>query len=435
MPPPRKLLFPYCYSVYRQEFFGRHRDWLAAHDLELVLADDDIGPKDLPIFAEAIIMPNFEQDLAQTVDVLDRYVQERGADGILAHSEASLLASAIIAERYDFPTITTTAALACTNKYVTRQLLARANVPIPRFALVDSAAGVRRFAAENGGYPLMIKATVSVMARNVIKVAAESEVEAAVARVRHGIQTSPDVRRCVSFARLASLDMGCDPTRQFLVEEYVEGEPVETDGLVRGESILTFGVTDQVLTPPPHIYMDGYLFPSDRPAADVAHVLHVSDSALRAIELGNAAFAIEMRYDGKQAKLIEINGRLGEEDVMGEMVFAALGIYPMLELIKIAARIVPGSEPPGSKRCAIAFLNYLQDGTVRRTPEPAELERLRSHGARVVVQAPVGSHMHAPPHHEVFPHLAYVACTDTQSSWSAYRRARAVADQLRFEFD
>src|SRR5262245_14184898 len=170
MPQARKLLFPYCYSTYRQEFFGRHRGWLADHGVELVLADDDIGPRDLPIFAEAIVTPNFEQDLAQTVDILDRYVEERGADGILAHSEASLLASTIIAERHDFPAITTAAALACTNKYVTRQLLARANVPIPRFALVDSAAAVRRFADSHCGYPLMIKATVSTMARNVVKV-------------------------------------------------------------------------------------------------------------------------------------------------------------------------------------------------------------------------------------------------------------------------
>ena len=34
MPQARKLLFPYCYSTYRQEFFGRHRGWLADQKID-----------------------------------------------------------------------------------------------------------------------------------------------------------------------------------------------------------------------------------------------------------------------------------------------------------------------------------------------------------------------------------------------------------------
>src|SRR5262249_25840345 len=151
---------------------------------------------------------------------------------------------------------------------------------------------------------------------------------------------------------------------------------------------------------------DGYLFPSDRSAAHVARIVRDSEAALQAIGIRDAAFAIEMRWDGETAKIIEINGRLGEEDVMGEMVHAVLGIYPMLELIKVAADLpaqsLRRSPLEASRRCAIAFRNHLRDGTVRRTPAQADLERLRAQGAHVVVQAPVGSLMHAPPHHEVF---------------------------------
>src|SRR5262245_5415166 len=196
MSRPRKLLFPFCYSVYRREFFARARGALADLGVELVLADDDLGPEDPAVFREAILTPNFETDLVQIVEVLDRYVTERGADGIVAHSEASLLAASVIAARHGMRAISPRAALACTNKYVTRSLLERARVPIPRFALVESAAGVQRFAHEHG-YPVMVKATVSTMARNVLKVASAQDAEAAVARVQTGIQSSPDIRRCV----------------------------------------------------------------------------------------------------------------------------------------------------------------------------------------------------------------------------------------------
>ncbi|MFO0985153.1 MAG: hypothetical protein U1E76_26070, partial [Planctomycetota bacterium] len=202
-----------------------------------------------------------------------------------------------------------------------------------------------------------------------------------------------------------------------------------------GTHIVTFGITDQVHTPPPHIYMDGYLFPTDRAIEQAAHIVSVSDAALRAIGLTNGAFSMELRYDGSTARVIEINGRLGEEDVMGEMVHASLGIYPMLGLIEIAAGSSRAPSLAPARPCAITFRNYLRDGVVRETPPPAQLDRWREQGARVAIQAPAGSRMYAPPHHETFPHLAYVLCTDERSSAAAYRRGRRIADQLHFEID
>ncbi len=69
--------------------------------------------------------------------------------------------------------------------------------------------------------------------------------------------------RCARFARRTGLDTGCNPTRQFLVEEYVDGMPLETDGLVFGDRIDCFGTTEQVVSPPPKFFLEGCMFPAD----------------------------------------------------------------------------------------------------------------------------------------------------------------------------
>src|SRR6185369_16165449 len=172
------------------------------------------------------------------------------------------------------------------------------------------------------------KATASALGRLVTLVRSPEDVEASVARVQAGLPTSTDLVRLASFARAARLDLGYDPFAEFLVEAFAGGDPVETDGVVSGSEPLSFGVTAQVLTPPPLFFVEGYLLPADRPAADIDAIERVSDAAIAALDLADTGYSIEMRIAEGRPLVIEVNGRLGWDEGFGDLFEVVTGVQP-----------------------------------------------------------------------------------------------------------
>ncbi len=296
----------------------------------LIFASDEVTPEDRAAYDECVELPHVA-DVPATLDALRRI----RADVVVAQTEYGLLPGALLQDRG------VEAAMRCTNKWLCRQALSRAGVPVPRFALVDGAPCVRRFAER---WPVILKPVASTLARGVVRVDSPAGLDAAIARMR--LPDLVDVRRLSAFAALAGVDMGCDPTRQFLVEEFVEGLPLEADGLVFGDRIDCFGAMEQVVAP--DFRIEGYLFPADAAAA-------AAEPVVRALGLRDMGFAIEFRG----STVIEVNGRLGEDDGFPDLFHAALGDYPILKWMKgdaaplapraraaLAYRMGPAGGPP-----------------------------------------------------------------------------------------
>jgi hypothetical protein len=220
------------------------------------------------------------------------------------------------------------------------------------------------------------------------------------------------VLRCRDFAHIAGLDMGCDATRQFLVEEFASGPPLETDGLVFGDRLELFGVTEQVVSKPPFFFVEGYLFPSARPPLE-----RTTRSAISALGLRDAGFSIEFRGDA----VIEVNGRLGEDDGFPDLFRAALCEYPILRWLR--GGTAPVCRAPGGH--AIAYANSYRAGIVKHVT-PAE-------GATVVAAA--GTRLFAPPHPDVAPHLAWALASHPDGARPAYEAARAVVERVGFDIE
>src|SRR5206468_3926636 len=105
------------------------------------------------------------------------------------------------------------------NKPRSRVALRAAGVPVPAFALARDARSVRKTGM---AYPLVLKPVASTLGRGVEKVEGDRDLDAAVERLRARLAHSPDVGRLVAFARLAKVDLGCDPTEEFLVEAFAD---------------------------------------------------------------------------------------------------------------------------------------------------------------------------------------------------------------------
>jgi biotin carboxylase len=368
-------------------------------------------------------------------DVLLRYARDHRVDGVIAETEAAILPGAMLIRSLGVPGIPLEAAHRCVNKYRSRVALSSAGVPVPPFALARNAGDVRAFAASGPGFPVVLKAVASSMSRLVTLVRAETDLDRGVAHVLAGIARYPDVRRLREFADVASLDLGCDPTREFLVEAFAPGTPVETDGIVAASTPFTLGVTEQKMLPPPRFYIEGYLFPADRPAREREHIERISNAALAASGIRDAGFSIEMRAHGDDVRVIEVNGRLGQDDGFPELFRAVTGHEPIVHRFAMAAGVDPGFARRATQPRALAFRCSFVDGRVVAIPADAEIAALRAAGLDAGVSVTRGSRLFAPPHPEAYPHLAWAIATDSGSSEAAYAKAaRAVAD-LSFEIE
>lgn len=380
-----------------REIFARHRPG------RLILASDVVTQEDMAVYDRCIQLPPVTE-VAETIKMLSAVE----ADRVIVQTEYGLLPGSLIAQERGLPAPTPEAALLCTNKWLFRQASRRHGVPVPEFALCRGVADVRRFAQS---FPIVLKPIASTHQRLVTKVDSPEELEEHVQRLKAAIPTALDVVRCNDFARHARLDMDCDPTQEFLAEEFIDAPPLETDGLVFGDQMDMFGVVQQVHTDTPHFFIEGYLFPADN--ADRSQLESVSRQALSAIGLTNAGFSIEFRG----GVVIEVNGRLGEDEGFPDMFKAAIGKYPILKWIE-------GDMSPSrpSAPVAVAYKCWYEGGTVESVPA--------SDGAVVLVSA--GQCLYAPPHPDILPHLAYALATHPASSREAYKKARAIVDPLHF---
>jgi biotin carboxylase len=431
--PKVLLLYPGPVS-FRQAQVAAHRGALEAHGIELVLADDYIVDSDRDFFAETLALPAPEQ-VGEALRIVEAWLARNTIDAVLAQSEAGLLLGALVAQKLGLPCVAPDAALLTVNKFLSRERLASARLAQPRYVLASTSAEVRAF-ARDAGYPVVLKGVASALGRLVTLVNDDAAVDDAVAHVRARLPESTDIRRLVDFCATARLDMGCDPARQFLVEAFAHGVAIETDGVIAGSGIHTFGATEQVLSKPPLFFMKGYLLPADRTDAELAAIERTSDAALRALGLTNTGFSIEMRLARGVASIIEVNGRLGWDEGFGEMFATITGMQPAFRALQIALGIDVPFVRRRDLRCALASSSCYEDAIVKRLPDAAAIARVeKQFDVRADHATYEGARMFAPPHPDVTPHVMWALATHPLSSHDAYETARSAVDSFEVEFE
>ncbi len=314
---------------------GRHqrRAILRAKELGLRVAAVDRNP-DAPGLRGA--------DVVRVVDFADAEAVLRATarlrlDGVLTVSaDRAVPVVAAVAEARGLPGIGVETAHLMTHKVAMRRRLAEAGVPQPRFAAVRTVSERRR-AAEEVGFPAVLKPADSGGQRGVFRIESLDDVDAHL------------------YEALAA-----SPTGEAILEEFVEGTEMNGIVVARGGDAVTLTLSDR-LRPPGIGFGVGWIhvFPAAIFGAQLEEAERVAARTATALGLRTGiAFPQLIATPDGRVVVVECAARIPGGQ-MADLVRFAVGV----DLVEVQLRMALGDELPDelvlprfSQPLAIRFL-------------------------------------------------------------------------------
>lgn len=286
----------------RPHFFGRHYNKLVAKHLLLFAATTGYQ---IRVFADAAQRLGVELTLAtdrchilddpwgdRAVAVKFDQIEEslkalRGLEvnGVAAVGDRPAVLAAAAAEMLGVPFHPLTAALACRDKHISRQLFAAAGLRVPRFFranVTDDAAAL----ASQATYPCVLKPLGLSGSRGVIRANDPAEFVAA----------------CRRIGRMGE--------SKIQVEEYIPGREFAVEGLITQGKLQPLAIFDKPdPLEGPYFEETIYVTPSREPAAVQAALIETTGRAVAALGLRHGPVHAELRYNEAGAWILEVHAR------------------------------------------------------------------------------------------------------------------------------
>jgi biotin carboxylase len=232
----------------------------------------------------AVVVPLQSFDAALTA-ILELHARSP-IDAVVAVDDPGLIVATAAAERLGLPHNAATAVAATRDKAAMRRALAAADVPQPRFAALGAPDQITDTQLAYIGLPAVVKPVGLSASRGVIRADDADGVRAAVQRVH-------DMVDCA-----------------LLIEEYVPGDEVAVEGLLRDGTLEVLAIFDK---PDPLVgpYFEEtiYVTPSRHPDDSQARISEVTAHAAAALGLTEGPVHAELRVDGTRIWVIEIAAR------------------------------------------------------------------------------------------------------------------------------
>ena len=239
---------------------------------------------------------DFEQP-ERAADAVHVFAKQYPISGVVAVDDATAVIAAAITTRLKLKGNPVHAAIAASDKYLQRELLAKAGVPVPRFMLRNLEEDPATI-ANAITFPCVLKPVRLSASRGVIRADNVQSFVAAHGRLR-AILAEPDTAAACG-----------DRARQYLIEEFIPGYEVALEGLVVNRRLHVLAIFDK---PDP---LDGpffeetiYVTPSRVPAGLQSAIKECADRAVRALGIAEGPVHAELRYNEHGPWLIELAAR------------------------------------------------------------------------------------------------------------------------------
>lgn len=308
--------------------------------LRLLLAAGK-APEDTDLYDEHLPVNEFDEE-AVLAAVRAHLAAGGAVDAVACFHEGCLHVAAAVAEELGLPGNPVQAVWNMRDKYRCAGVLRDAGVPSPETRLVTDPRSASE-AAEQIGFPLVVKPQSSAMSQGVVKVNDLSELDQAISLIdtvytsdgfSDGRYRVDNIGKIYIHPRL----------RGIVLQEYLPGPEIAVD-VVYGDGVYRPLVIHDKPLPFVHHFIEGaYVTPSELDADVQARVLDVTVRALRALGATAGGAHVELRVTPDGPKILEVNGRLGGTTAfVQESIHASVGVWGPREYL----RAVLGERPDG----------------------------------------------------------------------------------------
>ncbi|HLF60568.1 MAG TPA: ATP-grasp domain-containing protein [Acidimicrobiia bacterium] len=208
-------------------------------------------------------------------------------DGVVAADDAGVVVAALTGETLGLRSNPPFAAAATRSKAAQRRAMEAAEVPQPRFAVIDPGDDAVSEAAAIG-YPLVIKPVDRAAGQGVMRVDRVEDLMPLVERLRRIVGESA----------------------QLVAESFMPGVEVAVEGIVNDGVLAVLAIFDKPDAGDGPFFPETILVtPSRLPAATANECERVAQAALDAIGITHGPVHVELMVEGSQVRVIEVAAR------------------------------------------------------------------------------------------------------------------------------
>src|SRR6266566_3264520 len=204
-------------------------------------------------------------------------------DGVIAVADRPTLIAALAAGKLGIPYNSPASVEAARNKFLARQRIKAAGLPVPRFFRVPLDRDPAETAALSP-YPCVLKPLGLAASRGVIRANHPAEFVAAFRRIE------------ALLARPEILMMREEQNHYIQVESFIEGKEYSLEGVLTDGRLRTLAVFEETI----------YITP---PQAPQSALVAATEKAIRALGLTRGPVHAELRCDGREAWVLEVAAR------------------------------------------------------------------------------------------------------------------------------
>ncbi|RIX59575.1 ATP-grasp domain-containing protein [Paenibacillus nanensis] len=270
-------------------------------------------------------------------------------DALIPATDYASHLTAKVAERLGLRSVPYEAALKSRNKDLARQAYAEHGVPSAEFRNVKTFEEAAA-AAEEIGYPVVLKPTNCASSQNVYFINDEAELRRAM-----------DV--IVAF-KVTYMDFKV--REEYLIEQYLQGPEFSVELFLRNGEPLFAAVTEKLTTPLPYFVETLHTLPSPSHTDRQEEIIRTAVDALKAIGLTNGPSHVEVKLTPSGPRIIEVNGRPGGDHISSDLLVLAFGV----DIFEATVNYYLGHPVAIGKKhiraATIAYVTAERDGVLER---------------------------------------------------------------------
>lgn len=254
-------------------------------------------------YADEFLVVN-RNDYAECLRVVKEINRKRKIDGIITFWNDDVLLCSKLAGEMGLVGLPYEKAKICKNKFLFREMCRQYGIPTPKYSYIKSPEDIA-FVKENFQFPVVAKPAWGDSSAYVVKVDSIEELEPIIDYIRTNNVTDKNV-----YDSTISLS----EEKQILIEEYIDGEEVDVNGVIQNGRLKIYSVADNDKTEEPFFIETGFSMPSNLPEDEQKALIEQIDRIFEVMGIENACFQFEAKSTPNGPVPIEVNLRMGGDE-------------------------------------------------------------------------------------------------------------------------